>query len=180
VRTRDNEETCLVGHLKRVSPYLVRWSERAQQAPDPASACRRSRARVRRAARLPPQTNGVGSAFHPRAVASNHAMICAGVWGCCPSKARHARMRWIDSALVSRLPASGVESTITPRAKSHSTGSGVWRSARLSFSARRPRTSVLGMNGALARRVLDCPHTAGPAEIDACGADSTTKNPTNA
>src|SRR5260221_11998037 len=47
----------------------------------------------------------------------------------------------------------------------------------LSFSARRPRTSVLGMKGALAHRVLDCPSTAGPAEIDACGAEPTTKVP---
>jgi len=47
----------------------------------------------------------------------------------------------------------------------------------LSFSARRPRPSGLGMKGALARRVLDCPPTAGPAEIDACGAVATTKPP---
>src|SRR5258708_23473762 len=57
-------------------------------------------------------------------------------------------------------------------------GNSICRS-HLSFSARRPRTSVLGMNGALARCVLDCPHTAGPAGIYACGADSTTKSPTN-
>src|SRR5260221_1249776 len=33
------------------------------------------------------------------------------------------------------------------------------------------------MNGALARRAVDCPHTAGPAEIYACGAVATTKPP---
>ena len=49
----------------------------------------------------------------------------------------------------------------------------------LSFSARRPRPSGLGMNGALARRVLHCLHTAGPAGIYACGAGPTTKAPMN-
>src|SRR5260221_1128127 len=51
----------------------------------------------------------------------------------------------------------------------------LWR--RLSFSARRPRPSGLGMTGALARRVLHCLHTAGPAGIYACGAGPTTKAP---
>src|SRR5260221_5466559 len=47
----------------------------------------------------------------------------------------------------------------------------------LSFSARRPRPSGLGMTGALARRVLHCLPTAGPAGIYACGAGPTTKAP---
>src|SRR5260221_1633119 len=51
--------------------------------------------------------------------------------------------------------------------------------AVLSFSARRPRPSGLGMTGALARRVLHCLPTAGPAGIYACGAGPTTKAPMN-
>ena len=35
------------------------------------------------------------------------------------------------------------------------------------------------MNGALARRVVDCLHTVGPAEIYACGAEPLPKAPTN-
>src|SRR5260221_13358185 len=45
------------------------------------------------------------------------------------------------------------------------------RGDRLSFSARRPRPCGLGMKGAPARRVGDCLHTVGPAEIYACGAE---------
>ena len=48
------------------------------------------------------------------------------------------------------------------------------RYRRLSYSARRPRPSGLGMNGALARRVVGCLHTAGPADIYACGCACTT------
>ena len=98
----------LVGQLCRSWPYLVRHNERLMQAPEPASACRRSRARARRAARLPPQTKGVGSAFQPRAVASNQAISWSVVSGCCPARARRPKMRWIDSALLSQEPESGV------------------------------------------------------------------------
>ncbi len=35
------------------------------------------------------------------------------------------------------------------------------------------------MNGAPARRVVDCLHTVGPAEIYACGAEPLPKAPTN-
>jgi hypothetical protein len=64
-------------------------------------------------------------------------MICSGVWGCCPANARCPKMRWIDSALLSQLPAKGVKSTITPRAKSQSISSGVWWPVRLSQTSNR-------------------------------------------
>jgi hypothetical protein len=57
---------------------------------------------------LPFQTKGVGCRFQLPAVCSNQAPISAGLEGCCPSRARRLRMRWIDSAMFSQLPPSGV------------------------------------------------------------------------
>ncbi len=55
----------LVGHLPRAWPYRQRHRRtgRRVHAPDPPTACRRSRSCFRRAARLPPHSNGVGSSF---------------------------------------------------------------------------------------------------------------------
>ena len=52
----------LVGHLPRPWPFRRR-SGRRVHAPDPPTACRRSRCRFRRDERFPPHSNGVGSAF---------------------------------------------------------------------------------------------------------------------
>ena len=61
-------------HLHWLNPTLgtLRIARRVQ-APEPPSACRRSQARWRRAARRPPQTNGVGAWFQPRTVAASQS-----------------------------------------------------------------------------------------------------------
>ena len=74
-------------------------------APEPAKRRSRARCRVRR---LPFHTNGVGSWFQPATVCSNQSMICCGVCGSCPARARRTRMRCIDSAIFSQDPPSGV------------------------------------------------------------------------
>ena len=66
---------------------------------------RRFRRRVRR---LPFQVKGVGRLFQAWAVCSNQPPISAGLRGCWPSSARRFRMRWMDSAMFSQLPPSGV------------------------------------------------------------------------
>src|SRR6266566_147372 len=68
-------------------------------APEPAN--RRRRARSRRLRRLPFQTKGVGSAFQPATVCSNHSMTCFASLGCCPERARRTMMRCTDSAIFS-------------------------------------------------------------------------------
>ncbi len=118
------------------------------QAPDPPNHCpgpgpiacnpcilRRSRLRARLAARLPPQSNGVGCVFHPRAVASSHSMISSGVCGCCPSNARLFIILWNDSAMLSHDPDSGVYKGSTPRWNIHTSKSGVVWPTRLSITS---------------------------------------------
>jgi hypothetical protein len=105
---------------------------RRVQAPDPPRACRLLRARSRRVARLPPHSNGVGSLFHPRAVASNHSMICSGLFGCCPDSARRIRIPWIDSVMFNQEAPNGVYKTMIPSANIHNNSSGVLCPARLS------------------------------------------------
>ena len=95
------------------------------QAPEPPKAWRRWRLRTRRAARLPPQTNGVGWAFQPRAAASSQVMISSGVSGCWFSNARRLMIRWTDSAMFNQEPPNGVYNGTTPCVKSQSTKSGV-------------------------------------------------------
>ena len=78
----------LVGQLA-CSPPLAqaapdRVSGRRVQAPEPPTPWPLWRARARRAWHLPPQMNGLGSRFQPRAAASNQAMISCGVVGCWP------------------------------------------------------------------------------------------------
>jgi hypothetical protein len=51
---------------------------------------------------------GVGSAFQPRAVSSNHAMMSSGEVGSWLSSARWTMMRWTDSVMFSHEPLSGV------------------------------------------------------------------------
>jgi hypothetical protein len=101
-------------------------------APEPPIAWRRAWLRARRVARLPCHTNGVGCAFHPRAVASNHSMISCGSLGWCPSKARRLRIRCTDSVIFSHDPLNGVYSGIIPWLNSHRTISGVLCPAKLS------------------------------------------------
>jgi hypothetical protein len=83
-------------------------------------------------ARLPPHSNGVGSLFHPRAVASNHSMISSGSFGCCPDSARRVKIRWIDSVMFNHDAPNGVYTTMIPRANIHNSNSGVLCPARLS------------------------------------------------
>ena len=59
----------LVGQLPCPWPFLCR-SGRRVHAPDPPTACRRSRSRFRRADRFPPHSNGVGSGFQWSATAA--------------------------------------------------------------------------------------------------------------
>ena len=70
--------------------------------------------------------------FQCSATAANQAMICSGVPGCWPAKARRFRMRWILSAMFSQLPDSGVYRGMMPWANSHSSSSGVLCPVRLS------------------------------------------------
>ena len=98
------------------APLRLRIGRRVH-APDPPRAWRRSRLRTRLAARFPPHSKAVGSRFHPRAVASNQSMICSGVVGWCPSRARRFKMRCTDSVMLSQLPPSGVNKGIIPCAK---------------------------------------------------------------
>src|SRR3954469_17755437 len=58
--------------------------------------------------RRPPQTKGVGAAFHPCAVTSRAAMISSTVMGCCPASPRCLRMRCTDSVILSQELPSGV------------------------------------------------------------------------
>jgi hypothetical protein len=51
---------------------------------------------------------GVGCRFQASAVCWNQVPISAGLCGCWPSSARRLRMRWMDSAMFSQLPPSGV------------------------------------------------------------------------
>ena len=78
------------------------------KAPDPPTACRRSRCLFLRAARLPPQTNGVGAAFQCFATDSNRAMMSPGSAGCSPSNARRLSTRWMLWAMFSHDPLTGV------------------------------------------------------------------------
>jgi hypothetical protein len=78
------------------------------------NACRRARLLMRRAARLPPHSNGVGLKFHPLATPSSKAMICSGVSGFCPFKARCTKIRYTASALFSQEPPIGVNKVIIP------------------------------------------------------------------
>ncbi len=152
------------------STIVFRRSGRRVQAPDPPSRCRRARLRTRRAARFPPHSNGVGSRFHPRTVASSHAMISPGVCGCCPARARRTRMRWIDSAIVSQEPPSGVYSGMIPCRNSHSTSSGVVCPARLSqMSSMRKGGNSTGKVG---RIVKPACHTSHCARLAALGVRS--------
>ena len=102
------------------------------QAPDPPSACRRFRLRARRAARLPPHSNGVGSRFQARATASSQAMMSSGLVGCCPASARRFRIRCIDSVMFSQEPPRGVYNGMIPCWINQSTMPGVLWPARLS------------------------------------------------
>ena len=86
------------------------------QAPDPPSR-RRSRCLRRRAARLPPQTNGVGERFQCSVTASNQPMICSGVPGCWPSSARRLRIRCRLSTMFSHDPPRGVYNGMIPMRK---------------------------------------------------------------
>ena len=107
------------------------------QAPEPPTRWTCSFAqRRRRCRRLPFQTNGVGCAFQHRAVCSNQRPISAGLCGCCPASARRLSTRWIDSAMLSQLPPTGVYNGMIPCAHSHSTSSGVLWPVRLSHTSR--------------------------------------------
>src|SRR3954466_14121867 len=75
--------------------------------------------------RRPPQTKGVGAAFHPCAVASRTAMISSTVVGCCPASPRFLRIRCTDSVILSQEPPSGVWSGMMPWSNSQHTKLGV-------------------------------------------------------
>jgi hypothetical protein len=109
----------------------------------------RWRLRWRRRRRVPAHSNGVGSAFQPRAVASSQSMMSSGDVGVSPASARRTRMRWIDSAMFSQEPLSGVYSGMTPWATSHRTRLGVLWPVRLSrtSSSRRGGRRSGRMNG---------------------------------
>ncbi len=92
--------------------------------------------RHRRCRRLPVQINGVGCAFQQRAVCSNQLPISTGLCGCCPASARRLSTRWIDSAMLSQLPPTGVYKGMIPCAHNHSTSSGVLWPVRLSHTSR--------------------------------------------
>ena len=59
-------------------------------------------------------------------------MMSSGDAGVAPASARRTRMRWIDSAMFSQEPLSGVYSGMTPWATSHNTSAGVLCPVRLS------------------------------------------------
>jgi hypothetical protein len=101
----------------------IRWSESCDE-------------RRRRCRRLPFQANGVGWAFQQCAVCSNQRPISAGLCGCCPASARRLSTRWIDSAMLSQLPPTGVYNGMIPCAHNHSTRSGDLWPVRLSHTSR--------------------------------------------
>jgi hypothetical protein len=98
---------------------------RRVQAPEPPSAWRRCRLCARRAARLPPHSNGVGFRFQARATASSQVMISPGLVGCCPASARRFRIRCIDSVMFNQEPPRGVYYGMIPCWISQSTKIGV-------------------------------------------------------
>jgi len=98
-------EGVLVGH----AAFNWNWAATAAEPPR-----RRVWARRRRSRRFPSHTKGVGWAFHPVAVSSNHVMRSCGVVGSWPASARRTIMRWTDSAMLSHDPERGVYKGSTP------------------------------------------------------------------
>jgi hypothetical protein len=105
---------------------------RRVQAPEPPSVWRCCRLCARRAARLPPHSNGVGFRFQARATASSQVMISSGLVGCCPANARRFRIRCIDSVMFNQEPPRGVYNGMMPCWISQSTKIGVLWPLRLS------------------------------------------------
>jgi hypothetical protein len=104
-------------------------------APEPPTTYRRSRCLFRRAARLPPHTNGVRAAFPCRATDPKRVKISVGSVGYSPANAHHLSTRWMLSAMFSRDPLEGVNSGTIPCANSQSTNSGVLCPVRLALRA---------------------------------------------
>ena len=134
---------------------------RRVQAPEPPSACRRFRLRARRAARLPPHSNGVGFRFQARATASSQAMISSGLVGCCPASARRFRIRCIDSVMLSQEPPRGVYNGMIPCWINQSTMLGVLWPARLSqINSTRSGGRSSGNGGGLSSPTRQTSHNA--------------------
>ncbi len=75
-------------------------------------------------------------------------MTSSGWRGCCPCNARRAMMRWMDSAMLSQLPPSGVYSTMIPLANIHRSISAFRRPTMLS------QTSSIRRGGNFSGRVI--------------------------